>query len=323
MPFKVIGYRQLVQILTMFMIVQFLGFALAVVSLSGSTIQTVQNTALFTSYSSLLFYIAYIAVLSLVLLMLFKFFSTSKIFKILEGFVVFISSFIVFTSLLSLLPYNWTFAVFGFEVPLAALLATACSAVLVVAKNKAPGLRNSTAIISATGAGLLFGFVFSFWIALLFMALLAVYDFIAVFITKHMLSLARVASDNNLALLISVNEVEGLPARRLSNDIVAKYRTDRGLRSRFLPLLGDKLVPVAARVELGTGDLSMPLMVSVSAAASTFSLSLSMFVIFGAVSGLLLTMFILRRYKRALPAIPPLLLGIVVFVLLHMAIFRL
>ncbi len=322
MAFKVIEYRQLIQILAMFMIVQFFGLLLGVVSLSGATLQTVQSAALFNSYTSLLFYIAYIVAFSLILILLFRMFSTDKLFRILEAFVVFVSSFIVFAVVLSLPQYPYSASLFGLPFGLDAVLAAAAAALLVIAKNKWQRLRNATAMISAAGVGLLFGLTFTFWIALLFMALLAVYDFIAVFITKHMLSLARIAETNNLALLIGVDEVEGLPSKSVNKEVAEAYRKDRKARARFAPIIGERLVPVAARIELGTGDLAMPLMVSVSAAASTFSFTLSLFMVLGSIFGLLLTMFILRRFKRALPAIPPLLLGIMVFLGLYFLIFH-
>lgn len=322
MAFKVIEYRQLIQILAMFMIVQFFGLLLAAITFSGATLQTVQGSVLFNSYTSILFYIAYIAVFSLVMILLFKLLNVNRIFRILEAFVVFISSFIVFAVLLQLLPGTLLFTAFGIPVSADALGALVGAALLVALKNRFQWLRNTTAIISATGVGFLFGITFTFWIALLFMAALAVYDFIAVFVTKHMLSLAKVAEDNNLALLIGVNEVAGLPRQSVGKEIVAEYnKRKRQGHNPFKGVIGSGLVPVAARVELGTGDLSMPLMVSVAAAASTLSFTLSLFVVVGAIFGLLLTMFILRKYKRALPAIPPLLLGVLIFVGLYLLLF--
>lgn len=321
MAFKIIEYRQLIQILAMFMIVQFFGLLLAAITFSGATLQAVQGSMLFNSYASVLFYIAYIAVFSLVLILLFRLLNVNRIFRILEAFVVFISSFIVFAALLQMVPDVLLFTAFGMPVGIEAVGASAGAALLVALKNRLPWLRNTAAIISATGVGFLFGITFSFWIALLFMALLAVYDFVAVFITKHMLSLAKVAEDNNLALLVGVNEAAGIPRKSLSKEFLAEYKKSGKKDNRFKGLISSDLVPVAARVELGTGDLSMPLMVAVAAAASTLSFTLSIFVVVGALFGLLLTMFILRKYKRALPAIPPLLLGVLLFVGLYLLLF--
>ena len=130
----------------------------------------------------------------------------------------------------------------------------------------------------------------------------------------------RYAEQEPEELLIGVNEVEALPARSLDREYVEEYRKNRGkLRNgkEFNNMLGNSLVPIAARVELGTGDLAIPLMVAISAYSPGPNFVLSFFVIFGAIAGLLLTMFILRKYKRALPAIPPLFFGIIVFVLLY------
>jgi presenilin-like A22 family membrane protease len=319
--FKVIEYRQLIQILAMFMIVQFFGLLLAALTFSGATLQSIQSAALFSSYTSVLFYIAYIAVFSILLIIIFRLFNANKLFRILEAFVIFVSSFIVFATVLQVVPYGFMTQLYNLPFGLNAVIASIAAAALVAAKNRWQHLRNAAAMISACGVGLLFGVTFTFWIALLFMAVLAVYDFIAVFVTKHMLSLARIAETNNLALLIGVNEVEGLPPRSVGKEITDAYRKDKGASARFKKLIGSGLIPVAARIELGTGDLSMPLMVAVSAAGSTLNFVLSLFVVIGSIFGLLLTMFILRRYKRALPAIPPLLLGILVFVGLYFLLF--
>ena len=62
-------------------------------------------------------------------------------------------------------------------------------------------------------------------------------------------------------------------------------------------------------------------MVAVSAYNYTLNFVLSFFIIFGAILGLALTMYILKRFSRPLPAIPPLFLGVLIgvlaFFLLH------
>ena len=79
-------------------------------------------------------------------------------------------------------------------------------------------------------------------------------------------------------------------------------------------------MPVAARTALGTGDLAMPLMLAIAAYKVNLNFVLSFVIIIGALLGLILTMFILRKYKRALPAIPPLLFGIVVVMAAYFAV---
>jgi hypothetical protein len=71
---------------------------------------------------------------------------------------------------------------------------------------------------------------------------------------------------------------------------------------------------------LGTGNLAMPLMVAIAAYKVNLNFVLSFVIILGAILGLVITMLILRRYKRALPAIPPILFGIAVALLAYFAV---
>jgi hypothetical protein len=72
------------------------------------------------------------------------------------------------------------------------------------------------------------------------------------------------------------------------------------------------MVPLSARTALGTGDLMAPLMLAVSAYTVDLNFTLSFVVILGSILGLFLTMYTLKKYRRALPAIPFLLFGILV-----------
>ena len=322
---KVIEYRQLLYIIAMFMFVQFFGLLLGIALFNGEVlpIPSQQSQSFFSTPLDLLFYVAYIIIVSLILILLFRIYKGRKLFIAFEAVVIFIASMIVFMVIFGLINDSTILTVYGTPITTNFSIAAIAALVLIYLKNRKPQLRNVAAIIASVGVGLILGISFPFYIALLFMGLIAIYDFVAVFITKHMLALARVAEDNNLALLIGVNEVEALPARSLDREYVEEYRKNRSKLKKGKELgnmLGNNLVPIAARVELGTGDLAIPLMVAISAYSPGPNFVLSFFVIFGAIAGLLLTMFILRKYKRALPAIPPLFFGIIVFVLLYILV---
>ena len=322
---KVIEYRQLLYIIAMFMFVQFFGLLLGIALFNGEVlpIPSQQSQSFFSTPLDLLFYVAYIIIVSLILILLFRIYKGRKLFIAFEAVVIFVASMIVFMVIFGLINDSTILTVYGTPITTNFSIAVIAALVLIYLKNRKPQLRNVAAIIASVGVGLILGISFPFYIALLFMGLIAIYDFVAVFITKHMLALARVAEDNNLALLIGVNEVEALPARSLDKGYVEEYRKNRSKLKNGKELgnmLGNNLVPIAARVELGTGDLAIPLMVAISAYSPGPNFVLSFFVIFGAIAGLLLTMFILRKYKRALPAIPPLFFGIIVFVLLYVLV---
>ena len=326
MSVRVIEGRQLLQILVMFMIVQFAGLFLAALMFNGATYQQVSSTQVASAPSTALFLIVYIIAVTVVMILLMKFYI--GVYRLFEGFVIFVASAIVFSILLSELT-SATVTMFGSAVPVAFVAGGVLGIALVVAKNMKPWLRNATAILASVGVGVALGADFGFIVALVLMALLAVYDFIAVFITKHMITLADAVQKQNLAFMVDVREVEAVPKGSLSAAELSQYNREltafkkAGGKMQEIRQKGMKnMVPMVASVGLGTGDLAVPLMVAIAAYKVFLSFTLSMFVIFGAVIGLLLTMFILRRYKRALPAIPPLLFGIGIGIALYALVYE-
>lgn len=321
---RVIEYRQLLQILAMFMVVQFFGLLLATQVFTGVTFEQIQGAQTVSSTFNALFFIAYIVIISVIMLIIFKVYKGDKLFLLLDAAVVLVASFMVFIVSISALQGNAFSGLFGTTPNYVVVTAIVLAALLVVAKYKMPRLRNITAMIASVGVGLVIGVSFSFLAAMIFMVILAIYDFIAVFITKHMVALGNVAMEKNLSFLITVNEVEAVPVSSLT----AKERAEYNISKKELQkhggtmqrLVGSGMAPVSARMALGTGDLAMPLMVAIAAYKVNLNFVLSFVIILGAILGLVITMLILRRYKRALPAIPPILFGIVVALLAYFAV---
>ncbi len=317
--------RQILQILVMFLIVQFFGLLLASMLFSGATYQQVMSAQVVSSATGVLFYAIYIVVVAAALMLILKVYKGDKLFILIEGGVVFLASFFVFLIISGEITSSTLFTVFGAGITTNFIIGVAAALALVVAKNRWQYLRNSVAIIASIGVGVVLGISFGFAVSLLFMAIIAVYDFIAVFITKHMVTMAKAMSSRNLAFLIGVNEIEAIPKSEFTSSQVKEFEKEaKGqLKGTAKRLYMQGMLPIAARVELGTGDLAIPLMVAVSAYSLNLNFTLSFFVIGGAVFGLILTTFILRRYKRALPAIPPLLFGVFVGVIAYMLVFGL
>jgi len=136
-------------------------------------------------------------------------------------------------------------------------------------------LRNVTSIISAAGAGALIGASLGVIPIIVFIILLSIYDFIAVFKTKHMVALAKGITKMNLSFTYA------LPTKK-------------------------------HQFELGTGDLVIPLAFAVSVLAHTkltviypFNFVPSLAILFASFSGLALTLHYASLKKgRALPALP-------------------
>ena len=317
---RLIENRQLVGILTMFMLVQFAGIALATLWFNGATYQQITSSQIVSGPSNVLLLLAYIILLAVAMILIFRFYHGAKLFRVIEGVVIFIASFYVFLVIIAYLTQSSNTATIG-----AAIMAI----LLVAAKNKWVKLKNVAAIIASIGVGAVLGFGFSFIAAIAFMGLLAIYDFVAVFITKHMITLANVVTDNNLAFMVDMNEVEAVPKSDFSKKELSeynKYVKSSGQRGKKILSVMKKtgsmgMVPISANVALGTGDLAIPLMVAVSAYKLTLSFVPSFFIALGAVLGLILTMFILRKYKRALPAIPPLFLGVLIGFALYYLVY--
>jgi presenilin-like A22 family membrane protease len=307
----------MLNIFVMFMIVQFSGLLLATMVFSGSTFSEVSSTHVVSSAENALFYIVYIVIFALIIIFVSKVYRGNKLFLVFEGAVLFLTSFFVFLILVSYFTSGVQAAFYGNGLTVGLVVAAVLALALVVAKNRIPKLRNTAAIIASMGVGVVLGVSFSFLAAMVFMMILAVYDFVAVFITKHMITLANAVTERNLAFFIGASEIEALPQSDFSKADIRKYEKMRTNAEKKIPQIGDltrkKLIPVEVPVMLGTGDLGVPLMVSVSAYSVTLNFMLSFFITLGSIFGLIITMYILVKAKRALPAIPPLLLGILIF----------
>ena len=138
-------------------------------------------------------------------------------------------------------------------------------------KRKNTTLVNVVLILTIAGVGGYLGASLHFIPSLLLLLALSVYDIIAVFGTKHMVTLAK-----------------GAPGK------IPMFSFP--VRNKFM--------------SLGTGDLAMPAVFSVSI-LQDFSLNHSFFAIAGGLLGLTsLFLYILKREKVVLPALPPITLGL-------------
>jgi len=187
------------------------------------------------------------------------FFKGSGMFRVLEVFVLFTASLLVF----------------GSFVPQIAFLLAVELIALRLLFNENVFIRNISAIISVAGVGALIGVSLGVIPVLVFLILLSVYDFIAVFKTKHMVALAKGISGRNLAFTVAIPTKEH-------------------------------------QFELGTGDLVMPLVFAVSVMKADQALGFPEYIVPAALilvaslAGLLLTIaWVEKHIGKALPALPP------------------
>lgn len=300
-----IELRQVVDIIAMFLIVQFTGLLVASLVFTTSPIAH-SSASIQTSSIDAFGYVVYIVAVALVLLLVIRFYRGDLLFKLIEAVVVVLPSFIVFTIVLgyfapaSFTNYNIIYAI-----------ALVLSLSLIVVKNLRPGFRNAITIIASIGVGVVLGLDFSFYEALLLMAFIAVYDYIAVFVTKHMVTMAKAISSRNLAFLIGTSDVEAVPREYFTKKELDEYRKDMKASNAdknpvVKRIMQSGKIPIVSQIQLGAGDLGLPLMLTVSAFPEFLSYTASLAIIVGAAIGLVFTMFFLRKYQRPLPAIPPL-----------------
>lgn len=321
MAMSALDSRQNIRILTIFLIVQFAGLLIATQYFNGASVQQVsvpnQSVAGFPTVASfILVYIGVIGMATFIMMFLMRRNST-KIFLLFEAITILIGSFFVFLLVVGITAaYLSQVQVLGnayFQLGLAALL----SITLLVLKWKNPRLRNTTAIISSVGLGLVLGLNIGFGVALLFMGIIAIYDFIAVFVTKHMVAMGQAAVDMNLALMVVTSEGEAIPSSSANKKEMEWYSKEKNslnknYKQTMEELHKQNLIPIMRPRGLGNGDLAIPLMVAVAAYSTFLNFTVSLVIALGATFGLILTFLILDRYRRALPAIPPLLFGILV-----------
>jgi presenilin-like A22 family membrane protease len=308
-----IEYRQLSNILAMFLIVQFSGILLTFYLLTPSEISMIVGNPVASTGPDVLFYFAYLVVAAIVMVLLFRSHHGVLLFRIIEGVVIVSAAFYLFLIIIaSALPQDS-----AIPIPLSLSLAVA----LALAKNKWPGLRNFTAIIASIGVGVVLGISFSFYAAYVLMALIAIYDYVAVFITKHMISLGREAVNRNLAFMIGAYDIELVPksSMKLNEQKEVSKEVRKASNETLKRMLKAGNMPMPSFSALGAGDLAIPLMLAISAYVTYLSYFISIAIIFGASFGLVFAMTISKRYKIALPAIPPLFafasmaIGVVVF----------
>jgi len=231
-----------------------------------------------------LFFLGYILLGAVMVVLAARYYKGMIMFQLLESMVIFSASSIVF----------FAFALFPLNMGIVEALAFGgvFGLALAAAKFIWVEAKNAAAIISSAGVGAIFGFSLGFLPAVLFTILLSIYDYIAVFKTRHMVEMARELSTRQLSFAVTAKEV---PAR-MQNEKVEVY-VERANRE------GDRL-------DLGTGDLSVPAMVAVSAyTLGPNGLIYSFAVAAGSTIALYALLKFVSKERVFLPALPPICLG--------------
>ncbi|MBU0586817.1 hypothetical protein KJ780_04850 [Candidatus Micrarchaeota archaeon] len=222
--------------------------------------QTMQFPGMAGDSSDAFLVLLYVLAGALFFYFLIRFYKGDILFLIIEIGAVSFASSIVFYSFLR--PFIQ-------DTLLAIISAIFFGIIFSLLKFALPFLKNAVAVVAAAGVGAVFGFSLSFETAILLMILLAVYDYIAVFKTKHMHQFAESISKKQMPFVVS-----------------SKKMTEKG------PII----------MEIGTGDIIIPIMLEVSGLSISPICSATVFI---ASSLSLFALFILTtRMRIMLPALP-------------------
>ncbi|MGC8648977.1 MAG: presenilin family intramembrane aspartyl protease [Candidatus Micrarchaeia archaeon] len=316
MDIKALDIRQDLKILTMFLIVQFFGLLIATTIYNGLSLSSLQTYQTSSSPYEPVYYVTTIAFVALIIVLLLKKVHGRSILMAFEAIAVLLGAFYFFGFIIEMFISNLNLIL--------ALSAALALAILLI-KRKYKGFRNIATMITCIGLGVVIGVGLPFYIVIILMFILAAYDFIMVFITKYMITMGQAAMDMNLALLVAVGEVEAVPKSEFKKSEVAKFEEHKKKLKEYpktLDMLDKKgYLPVYGQRALGNGDMALPLITAVSAYTVFQSFLLSMFVVLGSTLGLIITFAIQFKYRRPLPAIPPLLLGILIALAFYYLLF--
>lgn len=320
---KVVSAKGMVEIIALFSIVLLVGFAIgnaALVTAKASVIASSFNTPQFTYFA---YFLDAMVFGTLLLIVLRRHHSKAPLFKMLEFIIVGFTAFFFFLMVYAIiLPQHLGYVLalpdhieFVLAVPRELgigsdyVLAAATALILVVFKEFHPKAKDLATMISSIGIGLLLGISFSFLYAMIILAIVAFYDYITIFLTKAVVKFDKALIAMDISFLISVSDLQAVKPGTFSKKeedsyeqyLISSHRADD---PQYRKIIKEGKLPVLSQISLGEGDLSLPLMVSISAFYTSVSYAFTATVMFGAMLGVVATMLLLRRFKKPLPAIP-------------------
>ena len=300
-----IGLRQVIYVISLFLIAQLFGLFLTVMMNSPSSAYLASSAASTQNSNpvSFVFWLVINVIIAVLIIMLIlRYYRGDLFFKLLEAYIIIFGSFFLFLVLIGdILP--------SMGVVPQSLMSLALAALLFLVKNRTNKFRNVVTLATSIGAGIFIGISiglgFGFLALYFLLGIFAVYDYLAVFVLKFMIPFAREAVKRNLAFMIGSSDLEILP-RGSARRRVEKEDLSRINNTRVKSLIKKGNVPIVSSVMLGNGDIILPMSLVVGSYVIYANIFLSVMVVVGSTVGLMATMLLLRKYKVGLPAIPPL-----------------
>ncbi len=292
------------QVAMFFALTQLLGIFSGIVLIQGSaTSQDIRDISVVPAFlvsnqnspmdalATAVLFMFYILFGAVAIVLVARFYKGMVFFKLLETAVIASASAIVFFTIAISLGLGFISAFF---------LGGAAGFLLAVLKFFWVDLKNTAAIISSAGVGALFGYSLAttfgvplgFFATVAFIILLSIYDYVAVFKTRHMIEMARELSTRQLSFAVTAKSV---PERKPKES--RKVYVERAMSE-------------GERLDLGTGDLSVPAMISVAAfTLGPNGLLYSLTIAAGSTIALFLLLRFVSKQRVFLPALPPICLG--------------
>ncbi len=235
----------------------------------------------------------YVIITTVLVLALIRFFRIKNILlRGLELFAVFFSSWLAFDAII---PFG--VVLFDVMISFGIILALALTLWRILRPNHIN--KTLATIFAIAGAGGVIGASIDVLPAMIFVVILSVYDFLSVFVTKHMVYMAKALIESDSAFTFSF-----------------PYKFKKPIKIDYS---GSKKRIKAHVFQLGGGDILVPLLFSVSVLRK-FSLLNAISTIFGSFIALAaLLYFTVKRPGKALPALPVISAGMLAGFLLSLA----
>lgn len=145
--------------------------------------------------------------------------------------------------------------------------------------------QNMAIILGVAGIGAALGFVTPWTTTALVLVILAVYDVVAVYFTRHMVAMFKGMMERGVIFALTIPEHPRLLWKKMKD-----------------------IAPGEGFFFLGTGDLAVPAVFTASAARADFMLGVGAAI--GALVGIFFTNLIFQwEHKRPMPALPPIAFG--------------
>ena len=202
---------------------------------------------------NLVFFFVIIIAMTLVILLIAKYWKKQLIQFIILGAVGY-TSFYVFLPLLALIVPGWW--------PL--ILSITFAVILTITLFKYPEwyIIDACGIIVGAGAIAIFGISLDIFLVIILLIVLAIYDAISVYKTKHMIDLADTVMDLKLPVLLVVPKIRKYSLLKETKSLKEKLKDDEE-RDAFFMGLGDVVMPGILVASVYNVENGLPIALSV------------------------------------------------------------